>query len=59
MDGIDFILFGQRNDAVDIQVCLHRAITRAHLIRLVGLETVQPKPVFRGIKPRRCAGPVQ
>ena len=54
MDGIDFVLFCQRNDAVDVQIRLHRALTRAHLVRLVGLEAVQSKPVFSGIDRHRA-----
>src|ERR1700689_1294125 len=48
MDRVDFLLLGQRDDAVDIEVCFHWPLVLADLIGFVGFEPMQAEPVFFG-----------
>ena len=43
---VDALFFGQRDDAIDIQVSLDRAFTFADQISFVGFEAMQAEPVF-------------
>jgi hypothetical protein len=41
MYGVDFFLFRQRYDAVDVEICFDRSFAFAYLIRFVGFEAMQ------------------
>ena len=49
MNRVHVLLFGQGDDAIDVEIGLHRAHAAADLIRLVGLEAVETERVFLGI----------
>ena len=49
VDGVDALLFGQGDDAFDIQVGFHGPFALADEVGFVGLEAVQGEAVFLGI----------
>src|SRR5262249_6859209 len=54
MDGIDLVLLGQRDDAVDVEVGAQRLPRRPDAISLVRLEAVQRKPILMRIDGHRA-----
>ena len=46
MDRVDALLLGQRDDAVDVEIGLDRALALADQIGLVGLEAVQREAIL-------------
>ena len=49
VDGVDAALFRERNDSLDIQISLDRALALADQIRFVRLEAVQAEAIFVGV----------
>lgn len=49
MDGIDFLLHREFNDAVDIEICLDRAFALSDEIGFIGFEAMQTEAVFLGV----------
>ena len=49
MDRVHFLLAGQANDALHVQVGFYRAFAFADQVGFVGLEAVQGQSVFLGI----------
>ena len=49
MNRVHALLFGQRHDAFDIEIGLHRSFALADQVGFVGFEAVQREAVFLGI----------
>ena len=54
MDGVDALLQRQRDNALDVEIGLHRTFAFAHQVGFVGLEPVQGQAVFLGIDGHRA-----
>ncbi len=48
VDGVHTLLQGERNNPVQIEICLYRAKSFTHHVGLVGLEAVETEPVLLG-----------
>jgi hypothetical protein len=49
VDGVNFVGFGDGDDAGDVEVGFDRAFAGADLVRFVGLEAVEGEAVFVGV----------